>query len=74
MNPIKAKEIATAHINVSYSIPTRQNLDYKQIYRLEGKCIMGDDYPSVRQTLEVKMVKMYDKLKILRAMCLFSTT
>ena len=75
MNIIKAKEIATSHINVSHAVMTRQrNLDYLQIYRVEGKCIMGDDYPSVRQTLEVKMVKQYNKHKILRGMCLYSTT
>ena len=37
MNIVKAKEIATSHINVSYSIVQKQrNFDYQSISKLEG--------------------------------------
>ena len=75
MNIVKAKEIATSHINVAFSISqTQRNIDYLQIYSLEGKCIMGDELRQIAQMLEAKMLKQYNKMKVLRALCLFSTT
>ena len=37
MNIVKAKEVITSHINISYSIAQRQrNFDYLHVYKLEG--------------------------------------
>ena len=75
MNIVKAKEIATCHINIAHSIPQSQRkLDYLHVYSMEQNCIMGDDLKTIGQHLETKMVKQYNKMKILRAMTLYSTT
>lgn len=75
MNIVKAKEIATEHINIAFNISQSQrNIDYLQIYSLEGKCIMGEEIKDIAQQLEAKMIKGYNKMKVLRAMCLFSLT
>lgn len=48
MNIVKAKEIATEHINIAFKISASQrNIDYLQIYSLEGKCIMGEDIKDI---------------------------
>lgn len=61
MNIVKAKEIATNHINVSYSIAQQQrDTDYLQVYKLEGQCVMASDKEDLKlisQILETKMVK-----------------
>jgi hypothetical protein len=73
MNIVKAKEIATSHINLAFSISQSQrNQDYLDIYAMEGKCIMGDDLKIVVQQLEAKMIKQYNRVKILRALVLLS--
>ena len=75
MNIVKAKEIATEHINIAFNVSQSQrNLDYIQVYSIEAKCIMGEDPKDIAQLLEAKMIKQYNKLKILRALCLFSLT
>ena len=35
---------------------------------------MGDELKQIAMTLEAKMLKQYNKMKVLRALCLFSTT
>jgi len=51
-------------------------MDYKQLYRLEQKCILGldnkDTYKTIIHDIEAKIIKMYDKIHILRALCIFS--
>ena len=43
MNVVKAKEIATSHINVAMHVSQSQrNLDYLQVYKMEGACIMAE--------------------------------
>jgi len=75
MNIVKAKQIATSHINIAFSISQSQrNMDYLHIYGLEGECIMGDEIKQIVNKLEGKMVKKCNKMKILRAMSLFSVT
>lgn len=75
MNIVKAKEIATEHINIAFNISQSQrNLDYIQVYSIEAKCIMSEDPKDIAQLLEAKMIKQYNKLKILRALTLFSLT
>lgn len=75
MNVVKAKEIVTSHINVAFHISQSQrNMDYLQIYGIEQNCIMGDELKFISQSLEAKMVKQYNKMKVLRAMCIYSTT
>jgi len=65
MNPVKAKEIATSHINLAFSITqSMRNLDYIHVYSVEGACVVGDT-KEVPRILEAKMVKMYNKMKIL---------
>lgn len=74
MNPVKAKEIATSHINVAFHISQSQrNLDYIQVYSFESMCILGETKEIPRQ-VEAKMTKQYNKNKVLRALCLLSTT
>ena len=61
MNIVKAKEIATSHINVSYAIVQKQKgFDYQSIAKLEGQCVMASDKEDIKlitQILEGKMVK-----------------
>jgi hypothetical protein len=74
MNVIKAKEIATCHINIASHIAnSMRKPDYKQVYELEGLSIM-DDIKEIPRIIEGKMLKQYDKQRILRAFILLSTT
>jgi len=74
MNVVKAKEIATSHINVAFHVTqAMRSLDYIQVYSIEGTCIMGETKEVPRQ-LEAKMTKRYNKMKVLQAMCLLSVT
>lgn len=74
MNVIKAKEIATCHINIAHDIATRlRKLDYIHIYGNEQQCLLGET-KEIPRMLEAKMVKQYDKLKILRSFVLLSAT
>lgn len=74
MNLVKAKEIANKHINIAYHInKSQKNIDFIQIYGLEGKCIL-DDSKDVPTILEGKILKNCSKMKILRTMCLYSST
>lgn len=74
MNVVKAKEIATCHINIAHDIAQKlRKLDYIHIYFTEQQCIMGD-YTEIPRILEAKMVKQYDKIRVLRALCMLSTT
>lgn len=74
MNVVKAKEIATCHINIAHHITTNlRELDHIQIYSTEGMCI-NNDFKDVPRILESKMIKQYDRNKVLRSMCLLSTT
>lgn len=77
LNPAKAKFIAEAHINIaSHIAKSIKNMDYKQLYRLEQKCILGldnkDTYKAIVHDIEAKIIKMYDKVHILRSLCMFS--
>lgn len=74
MNVVKAKEIATCHINIAHDIAQRlRKLDYIHIYGVEGQCVMGE-VKEVPRILEAKMLKQYDKLRVLRALVLLSST
>jgi hypothetical protein len=74
MNVVKAKEIATCHINIAHDIAQRlRKLDYMHIYGTEGQCIMGE-VKEVPRILEGKMLKQYDKLRVLRSLVLLSAT
>lgn len=74
MNVVKAKEIATCHINIAHDIATKlRKLDYIHIYGNEQQCILGE-YKEIPRILEAKMLKQYDKIKILRSLILYSTT
>lgn len=64
-------------INIADKYTTEQrNVDYLQMYSLEGKCIMAEpeDLKEILPIIEGQMVKKYDKLTVLRAMCLYSAT
>jgi hypothetical protein len=67
MNPVKAKEIATSHINLAFSITQNmRSLDYIQVYLIEASCVWRDSgFKEIPRILEAKMVKMYNKMKIL---------
>ena len=41
---------------------------------MEQNCIMGEELKFISQSLEAKMTKKYNKMKVLRAMCIYSTT
>jgi hypothetical protein len=59
-NIVKAKEIATSHINVAYYITnSMRNLDYNQIYKIEGQCIVNESkvIKDIPRILEAKMTK-----------------
>ena len=74
MNVTKAKEIATSHINIATHITQSQkSLDYLQVYKMEGACIMGET-KDIPNGLLPKMAKQYNKMKILRVMALLSTS
>ena len=74
MNVVKAKEIATCHINIAHHITTHlRELDHVQIYTTEGLCI-NTDFKDIPRILESKMIKQYNKFKVLRSMCLLSTS
>ena len=43
MDIINSKKIASNHINVAMNIAQSQkNLDYLQVYNMEGACILGE--------------------------------
>ena len=50
-----------------------RKLDYMHIYSTEGQSIMGE-VKEVPRIIEAKMLKQYDKLKVLRSLVLLSTT
>mmetsp|Transcript_12718 Transcript_12718/g.21430 ORF Transcript_12718/g.21430 Transcript_12718/m.21430 type:complete len:150 (+) Transcript_12718:881-1330(+) len=75
MNIVKAKEVATSHINMAFHISQSQrNYDYLHMYGIEGKCIMGDDLKEIILRLETKITKQYNMIKVLRALVLLSST
>ena len=47
-----------------------------QVYSIEQNCIVNDkDFiKTIPRILEAKMTKKYNKFKILRALCMLSTT
>ena len=75
MNIAKGKDVLTHHINLAYYVNTQmKNLDYQHCYSLEQKIILGEDLKAIQQTLENKMIKQYNRDRILRLLCLFSVT
>lgn len=75
MNIAKSKEMLDHHINLATHINnTQKNLDYSQCYTLEQQIILGDNLKEILNTLEVKMIKQYDRNTILRLMALLVVT
>lgn len=75
MNIAKSKEMLDHHINLATFINnTQKNLDYSQCYTLEQQIILGDNLKEIMNTLEVKMIKQYDRNTILRLMALLVVT
>lgn len=75
MNIAKGKDVLTHHINLAFHVNTQmKNLDYQHCYGLEQKIILGDDLKTIQQVLENKMIKQYNRDRILRLLCLFSVT
>ncbi len=75
MNIAKGKDVLTNHINLAFHINNQmKELDYVHCYGLEQKIILGEDLKGIQQTLENKMIKQYNRDKILRLMCLLSVT
>ena len=75
MNIAKGKDVLTHHINLAFHINNKmKEMDYMHAYGLEQKIILGEDLKQIQQTLENKMIKQYNRDKILRLMCLFSVT
>lgn len=52
------------------------NKDYQELLQIEANCNKGepDDLKIICKILEAKMFKKYDKVEILRTMCLYSCT
>jgi hypothetical protein len=75
MNIAKGKDVLTHHINLAFYINNKmKELDYQHCYGLEQKIILGEDLKSIQTILENKMIKQYNKDKILRLICLLSVT
>lgn len=75
MNIAKGKDVLTHHINLAFHINNKmKDLDYQHSYGLEQKIILGEDLKSIQQVLENKMIKQYNRDKILRLICLLSVT
>jgi hypothetical protein len=77
MDVVTAKKVATCHINVAYFIAqSMKDMDYQHVYGIEQKCIEADrdEMKYIGQALEAKMTKQHNKIKALRAMCIYSTT
>jgi hypothetical protein len=75
MNIAKGKDVLTHHINLAFHINNNmKNLDYQHCYGLEQKIILGEDLKAIQQVLENKMIKQYNRDRMLRLLCLFSVT
>ena len=77
MDVVTAKKVATCHINVAFFIAqSMKDMDYQHVYGIEQKCILADkdEMKYISQSLEAKMTKQHKKMKVLRAMCMYSTT
>ena len=75
MNIAKGKDVLTHHINLAFYINNKmKELDFQHCYGLEQKIILGEDLKSIQTILENKMIKQYNKDKILRLICLLSVT
>ena len=77
MDVVNAKKITTCHINMALHIAqTMRDMDYQQVYAIEQKCIMADkdEMKYISQAIEAKMTKQHNKMKVLRAMCIYCTT
>ena len=75
MNIAKGKDVLAYHINLAFYINgLMKSIDYNHCYGLEQKIILGEDIKQIQTTLENKIVKQYNRDKILRLMCLLSVT
>ena len=77
MDVVNAKKVTTCHINMALHIAqTMRDMDYQQVYAIEQKCIMADkdEMKYISQAIEAKIVKQHNKMKVLRAMCIYCTT
>ena len=67
--------MVATHINLaSFIRDNMHEFDNSQIINLEQNIILGEDASKTLQVLESKMVKGYDKHKILRMLALLSVT
>ncbi len=75
MNIAKGKDVLTYHINLAFHVNNKmKELDYQHCYGLEQKIILAEDLKQIISTLENKMIKQYNRDKILRLLCLLSVT
>jgi hypothetical protein len=77
MDVVTAKKLAKCHINVAYFMSlVMKDMDSQNEYGIEQKCIEADwdEMKYIDQALEAKMTKHHNKIKALRAMCIYSTT